>query len=175
MVQFNADAKQSLGLYFGEGVHKVKIIGVIQDKNDNGSEYFEFGLEGENGEEGTARIYWTEKAQKYSFNAVRDIFVHNTKEANKDMIRAKVDATKDTDELFKLVDANLIDKEAWFKVEKAGTTYVNNNGETKNSYNRNLYGYEPAMKKQTAEDLIDEFKKNADSTPIESNDIPFGI
>jgi len=168
-VNFNDDTKKPIGQYFGEGVHKVKIQGVVADTSPNsGSEYFEFGLLGENGEEGNARVYWTEKSQPYSFNTIRDIFVHNTKEENKDKVRDMVNATSNTDELLKLCQDSLEGKEAWLKVEKSGTTYVNGAGETKESYNRNIYGYEPRMTKKSDDEILEEMNQ-----PIDTSEIPF--
>ena len=166
MANFNDDTKKELNQYFGEGVHKVKILAVDQGKTDDGKEYFEFKLEGENGEDGNARIYWTEKAQQFSFNTVRGIFVHNTIEKNKDAIRKEVDATTNTDELFKLCQA-LKGKEAWYVVQKTDRTYTNSDGETKFSYNRNLYGYEYVIKKTAAQDIM------GDGTPVDASEVPF--
>jgi len=168
MADFNDDTKKPIGRYFTEGVHKVTIQLVEADKTQDGKEFFEFSLLGEEGEEGTARVYWTEKASPYSFNTVRDIFVHNTPEAKKQAIRDKVDATSNTDELLKLCATNLIDKECWFKVEKTGTQYTNANGELKDSYNKNIYGYEVKMKKTTEQILED-----ISGDPVDLSEIPF--
>lgn len=172
MVKFGEDTKKQLGNYFGEGTHKVTITKIEQGKTQDEKEYFEFTVEGENGEEGTARVFWTEKAQQYSFNSIRDIFVHNTPEKNREAVRAAVDNTTDTDELFKLCQQTLIGKEAWYVVQKTDRTYTNAAGELKYSYNRNLYGYEyhPKPAQKTSEELINELT-GGEQTDI--NAIPF--
>lgn len=171
MVAFSENAKQELNQFMGEGVHKVTILGVLPGASEStGSEYFEFGIQSEDGIIGEARVYWTEKAQQYSFNTIRDIFVHNTKEENKEKVRAMVDAAKDTDELLKLCQEGLEGKEAWYKVEKSGSTYVNAQGETKDSYNRNLYGYEPKMKNVSDEQILKDITSDA---PVDLSEIPF--
>lgn len=165
MADFNQETKKEVSnnQYFGEGVHVVTILGITSDTSTD-KEFWKVELEGENGEEGDARLYWTEKAAPYSFNTIRQIFVHNTVDANKDKIRATVDATNNTAELLKL-SQSLIGKKAWYKVEKSGGQYLGSDGTMKDSYNKNLFGYEPKMKKVTADDLISQ------STPAEQTDI----
>lgn len=172
MVQLGENAKKALNEFMGEGVHKVTILGVLAGVNENtGSEYFEFGIQSEDGIIGEVKVYWTEKAQQYSFNTVRDIFVHNAKEENKAKVREMVDAVADTDSLLKLCQENLEGKEAWYKVEKSGTQYSDPvTGEMKNSYNRNLYGYEPQMKNKSDEQILDDIKNG---TPVDVSEIPF--
>lgn len=171
MVSFSDNAKKELNQFMGEGVHKVTILGVLPGKSENtGSEYFEFGIQSEDGIMGEVRVYWTEKAEQYSFNTIRDIFVHNAKEENKEKVRAMVDAVKDTDELLKLCQDNLEGKEAWYKVEKSGTQYTNQNGELKDSYNRNLYGYEPKMKNVSDDQILKDIENG---TPVDVSEIPF--
>ena len=169
---FTKETKEEFGKYFEEGIHKVTIKSVTGDTNPSGKEYFEFNVVGENGEEGSARLWWTEKAMQRSFNTIRTLFVHNTVEANRDKVRAAIDATNNTDELLKLASAGLKGKEAWYQVEKTDQTYVNGNGEVRYSYNRNIYGYEPKPRKMTAEELIADFK-TGDNTPVDPNEIPF--
>lgn len=167
MAQFNDETKKEFGAYFSEGVHKVKITAVIGGTTEAGKEYFEFTLKGDGGEEGTARLWWTEKAMQRSFDTVKKIFVHNTPDDKKDAIRAEVDKCNDTDSLLKLAQA-LKGKEAWYQVERTETTYVAPSGEVKNSYNRNIYGWEPKPKQMTAAQLLG-------GTPVDTapDDIPF--
>jgi hypothetical protein len=133
--------------YFGEGIFKVQIVSVKAGETDKGSEYFEFELVGEGGEEGNARVYFTEKAKPYSFNTIRAIFVHNAvNDAAKEKTRKAIDAVKDTDELLKLCEA-LRGKECWLLVEKTGEKYTSkSNGREYDQLNKNIYGYEPKMK-----------------------------
>lgn len=154
-VKFNASHKEEKSHnmeYFREGIHKVTITAVIGGTTDNGKEYIEFLVVGDEGQEGDARLWFTtDKAIGYTFNIVRGIFVHNTKEANRDAIRKKVDAVENSDELIELCQI-LVDMkvEAWYEVVKSDRTYVNASGETKNSYDRNIYGYEPKTKEVAA-------------------------
>lgn len=144
-MKLNDDMKKEISNnYFSEGVHKVK-IGSVHFVTDNGKEYAEFLVVGDEGQEGTARVYFTEKAATYSFNTIRGIFVHNSPESSKDKTRDAINAIEDTETLEKQCQ-KLIGKECWYMVQKSDQTYVNNNGETKNSYNKNIYHYEPKMK-----------------------------
>lgn len=170
MTDFDSNTKKPLVKYFGEGVYPVTITKVDKNTTDDGKEYFEFTVAGTDGEEGTARVWWTEKAKHYSFNTVKTIFVHNTVEKNKQLIRDKIDSTKNTDELFSLM-SGLIGKKAWYKVERTGTTYTNGAGEIKNSYNRNIYGYEPrSVTPITDDSILDDIKA---SEPLDLSSIPF--
>lgn len=147
MVQFSDDNKQEMGKYFGEGIHKVKIMAVTEGKTDAGKEFIEFTVVGENDEEGNARVWFTsDKAIRFSFNTIRGIIVHNALPAKKDAARELVNKVKDTAELVELCNQSLIGKEAWYVVEKSDYTYTNEAGEQKQGYNRNLYGYEPKPK-----------------------------
>lgn len=171
MATFNDETKKEFGRYFEEGIYKVTVKSVLKNATDDGKEYFEFVVTGDGGEEGNAKLWWTEKAMQRSFNAVRALLVHNTVEANKEKVRAMVDATTNTDELYKLA-LGLVGKEAWYQVEMTGQQYQNAEGEWKNSYNRNIYGFEPKPKKPralTPEDLLG----GEDVTADKSNDIPF--
>lgn len=165
-MKFSDDTKKPMGNYFGEGVHEVEILDVTGGKTDDGKEYFEFKLGGENGEEGTARLWWTDKASQFSFNTVKNIFVHNTVEKNRDKMRETVDAQDDTDALLKLCKENLVGKQAWYLVEKTDRTYLKD-GETKFSYNRNIYGYRPTPKKVTVDDII------PGGQAVDANEVPF--
>lgn len=172
MADFNADHKKEMGAYFSEGVHKVKITDITAGDTDSGKEYFEFKVEGENGEEGSARMWWsTDKAIGYSFNTVKGIFVHNTVEKNRDQVREMLDKCKNTEELFEVCHKSLIGKECWYSTYKSDRTYVNGAGETKHSYDTNVYGYEP--KPQAKSDNI--LNDIANGTPVDTNsdEIPF--
>lgn len=147
MAKFNQEDKKeitqgSIG-FTEEGVYTVQIVDVSGGVSDKGSEFFEFEVVGGNGTEDKIRTYFTEGAKPYSFNTIRNIFVHNTKEENKDKVRAEVDACEDTDSLLKLCEA-LRGKDAWLLVQKSGTTYTSpKSGKTYDNVNKNLYGYEP--------------------------------
>lgn len=147
MADFNDDDKKEIAQgaagFYEEGVYPVQIVDVTGGETDKGSEFFEFEVVGAEGQEGKVRIYFTEKAKPYSFNTVRNIFVHNTVEKNRDKVREQVDACKNTDELLKLCEA-LRGKDCWVLVQYTGDTYTNpSSGKSYKNVNRNLYGYEP--------------------------------
>ena len=147
MAKFNEDDKKEIQQggagFYEEGVYTVQIVEVTGGVTDKGSEFFEFEVVGGNGEEGKVRTYFTDAAKPYSFNTIRNIFVHNTVEKNKDKIREMVDACEDTDALLKLCEG-LRGKDAWLLVQYTGDTYTNpTSGKSYKNVNRNLYGYEP--------------------------------
>ena len=155
MAQFTDEDKKEISQnYFGEGVFKVKISGVHGGITESDKEYLEFSIIEDDGErEAEARLWFSEKAKRYSFNTIRTIFVHNTKEENKDKIREKVNEINDTKEMEKLCQ-NLIGKECWYMVQKSDTTYTDKFGNERPNYNKNLYGYEPKLKEVSKEASI---------------------
>lgn len=147
MAKFNAEDKKEIAQggagFYEEGVYEVQIVDVTGGVTDKGSEFFEFEVTDSDEREGKVRAYFTDAAKPYSFNTIRNIFVHNTVEKNKDKIREMVDACEDTDALLKLC-AELRGKDAWLLVQKTGDVYTNpTSGKTYDNVNRNLYGYEP--------------------------------
>lgn len=146
MTTIKDEDKEEIGLYFKEGIHKVIVTGVVhQDMGDK--EYLEVGIKGEGGETGEVRMYLTEKALKYTINTIRAIFVHNVSEADKQAARDAVNACKTTEEFAKLCET-LDGKECWYSKSKTGTQYTNAQGELKDSYSNNLFGYEPKPSRQ---------------------------
>ena len=117
-------------------------------ETEGGKEYVEFTVIGKNEEEDTARVWFTTPAAtNYSFNVIRQIIVHNTKEENKDKARKAVDAVKTTQELVDLLNEKCLGGELWFtKYYNPTRTYENKAGETKRSVDKNVYGYEPKEK-----------------------------
>lgn len=161
MVKFSDDNKKvnefSGGKYFEEGVHLVRISTVTLDKTKDGKEFMEFGVVGTSDEderEDSVRFWFSsDGAINFSFNRIREIFVHNAPESDKDKTRAKFDAIADTEKLEAACIKVLVGKEAWLKVEQnPERTYVNAAGETKNSFDKNLTGYEPKPKSVTTGD-----------------------
>ena len=147
MADFNDTHKAEQGQYFTEGIHKITILGVEGGTNENGKEYIEFIVGGENGEEGSARMWFTsDKAIAYTFSSIRNIFVHNAPKAKEEEAKALVNKVSNSDELVALCNKALIGKEAWYQVEKSDYTYTNQAGEVKHGYNRNITGYEPKPK-----------------------------
>lgn len=174
MAKFTDDdkAERSNKNYFTEGIHEVQIEGVTGGVSDSGSEYFEFSLLGAEGQEGTARVYFTDAAKPYSFNTVRSIFVHNTEsEEGKEKMREKVGAVKDTDDLLKLCQA-LRGKMCWLMIEDAGTTYTSERtGKTYKNFNRNIYGYEP--KPRTPQAQLQQAVPDAEKVETPEDVFPF--
>lgn len=147
MVKFTDEDKEEFNnTYFEQGVHKVKIGKIEFDKTQDNREFAEFTLIGEGGEEDSVRVWFhTPGARKYSFNTIRSIFVHNAPKAKKDEVRKKFDALPDTEELDKACQKMIVGQECWFSVyEDPNRTYtVEATGEIKNSYKKNIYGFEP--------------------------------
>lgn len=158
MADFNDTHKQEQGEYFPEGIHKVTILGVEGGTNDNGKEYIEFVVGGENGQEGSARMWFTtDKAIAFTFNSIRNIFVHNALKGKEEAAKEMVNAVKNSDELVALCNKVLIGKEAWYTVEQSDYTYTNSAGEQKQGYNRNITGYEPKPKQSGVKAVDDTF------------------
>lgn len=147
MATFNKEHKEEMGggKYFEQGIHKVNIGMITAGKTDDGKEYFDVTVLGPNEEEGVSRLWFhTDGAMKYSFNTLRNIFVHNAPESKKDDVRKGVDGIKDTDELLKKCVTMLIGKECWYSVyENRDRKFVGNDGQERYSFDRNIYGYEP--------------------------------
>ena len=168
MADFNDDHKSETGNFFQEGVHKVKIAGVTGGETPEGKEFIEFTVAGENGEEGNARMWFTtDKAIKFTFNTIRGIFTHNALEGKKEAAKDMVNKVKNSDELVELCNKVLTGKEAWYQVEKTDRTYPAADGSLKNSYNRNIYGYEPKPKAGSA---VDELTKGGEE--LDASEVP---
>lgn len=131
--------------WLGFGVHKVQIAAVGLGTTDSDKEYVEIEVVGENGEEDTARVWFTsDKAANYSFNVLRQIYVHNAPEEKKDAARDTMDACKSTEELVDRLQEKLLGGECWFsKYPDPSRTYQAADGTTKQSINKNVYGYQP--------------------------------
>src|SRR5688500_18525944 len=148
MVKFTDEHKtEQQTSYFGVGIHKVKIMLVEFGIDDKKREYAEFTLvDPENDDKhDTARLWLhTDKTTEFSCSTIRSIFVHNAPEEKKDSVREKFNALEDTKQLEEACQKTLIGKECWYSIyENPNRTYTNDKGETKNSYDRNIYGYEP--------------------------------
>lgn len=166
MADFNDEHKEEQGKYFDIGIHEVVITDVTGGTNDNDKEYIEFTVEGagKDAKEGKARMWFTtDKAIKYTFNNIRGIFVHNAPEDKKEKAREIVNKTKNSEELVALCKKALVAKLAWYQVEQSDYTYVNQAGETKNGYNRNITGYEPTPKPKTA---VEKMFPDAEATEV---------
>lgn len=152
MADFNAEHKKEMGQFFDEGVHKVTITKIEFGETKDGKEFAEFSVEGENGEQGSARVWFTtDAAINFAFNTFRAIFVHNTVEKNRDKMRAMLDELKNTKELATKAQA-LVGKEAWYSnYRNTDRPYTAADGSTKYSYDRNITGYEPKPREVSTE------------------------
>jgi hypothetical protein len=170
--------------WLGFGVHHVQIATIGLDKTeDGGKEFIEIGVVGENGEEDTARVWFTtDAAINYSFNVLRQIYVHNAPEAKKDAARDAMDRIMSTEELVDELQAKLLGGNCWFtKYPDPSRTYVNAAGETKPSINKNVYGYEPKPRPDllpkdteelTKDNLAQHFPGSEPATGDAAKDIP---
>lgn len=131
--------------WLGFGRHKVQIVAVGLGQTEAGKEYVEIEVVGEKGEEDTARVWFTsDKAANYSFNVLRQIYVHNAPEEKKEAARDTMDACKSTEELVDKLQEKLLGGECWFtKYPDPTRTYQAADGSVKQSINKNVYGYEP--------------------------------
>jgi len=157
--------------YFDEGVHEVMIVKAERGRTDSGKDYVEFTVEGQGGESGTARLWFTtEAASNYALSILAGIAVHNKKtEEDKNKVRTAFKDIKDTD----VIDDKFLKKfeqmDAWYTVQQSDRQYINNKGETKYSYDKNIYGYEPKLKSRPV--TADQLKSV--SEPVDNDDIPF--
>lgn len=149
-MKFNEDNKTvkefSSGNWFAYGVHKVHIVLVELGETDASKEYVEVTILGDNEEEDTARVWFTtDKAANYSFNVLRQIYVHNAPEDKKDTARDEMDGVADTKELVDLLQKT-VGGNCWFtKYPSADRTYQAQDGTTKRSIDKNIMGYEPQL------------------------------
>lgn len=165
--------------WFGFGVHEVTIGAIELGTTDKDQEYMEVTVLGDNEEEDTARVWFSsEKAANYSFNVLRQIYVHNAPEKQKDAARDAVDAAKDTTELHELLQ-KLVGKKCWFtKYPSRDRTYIAKDGSTKKSIDKNIMGYEPKLqadripKDDQKEDLNKTFPGAEPATGEAADNIP---
>jgi hypothetical protein len=136
--------------YFDVGTHKVTIGLVTLGTTDSGKEYMEFTVYDPEDDDrtGTARLWFSsDKSAGYSISILSSIFIHNTAEEKRDAVRTAIKKVTDTEALLDIAQKKLIGKEAFYVVEEDPVrTYVNKNGDTMPSVNRNIYGYEMKAK-----------------------------
>lgn len=159
--------------YFEEGEHEVLITKAERGTTDSGKDYVEFTVLGHDDESDTARLWFTTDASaKYALSILAGIASHNKhSDIDKKKVRDAFKAITDTDEVDDKFLARYKEMDAFFTVYKSDRTYLGNDGTTKHSFDKNIYGYMPKPKKQTAEDLISDFKATGDE--ISTDDIPF--
>ena len=169
MADFTADHKKEMSNdYFDEGEHTVKIMMVEGGQTDDEREFVDFTVTDTETEtkEGSARFWFhTDGAINFSFNRIREIFVHNAPDDKKDDIKKKFDALPNTQKLVEACNKMLIGKEAFYQVSKSDRTYESN-GKIKHSYDRNLTGYMPTAKTVT----VGEGDSAVTGTPVSTDD-----
>lgn len=165
------------------GVHEVQIMLVESGQTDSGTDFIEFTLVGPNEEEERARVWLTEKSEKYTFATLKSIYTHCAPEDKKEAAREELEKCKDYDEVVELFNKRCIGKQIWFtKYPDPTRTYINSQGETKQSINTNIYGYAPKPRddllpqKDTVHDVSDEDLKNVNKAiPGAKKDASGGI
>jgi hypothetical protein len=148
--QFNDDdkAEREFTEKLPYGISKVQLVGATDGETDDGRDWIDLEITNADGIEDTARVWFTGKAAPYSFNTLRQIAVHNGKDdAAKEEMRQAVEACTDTAALAELLNAKVAGGELWFtKYLDPTRTWVDNDGNERQSVNRNVYGYEPKLK-----------------------------
>lgn len=161
------DLKEST--YFTEGVHAVTITEADFEKNPNGKVFLNVKVEGVNGEQGSARLWFTGAATPFSVDKIRKIFVHNAKDdEQKQKIRDFFKSMKSLYEMSQLIQ-KLPGKSCWYTIQKTEETYIDNNGDEKYRYERNIWGYEPKLKSKS-ENIAEDIDL---SEPVDLSEIPF--
>lgn len=154
-MKFNDTTKEvrepNSGNYFDYGVHRVQLgLFELGGTGEGEKEYIEVTvIDPEDGERtDTVRLWFsTDKAANYSFNTLRQIAVHNAPEDKKDAARDAMDAVEDTAALEALLNEKLIGGECWYtKYQDPQRTYQAQDGSTRRSVNKNIYGYEPKLR-----------------------------
>ena len=142
--------------YFAEGEHEVLIEKAERGTTDAGKEYVEFSVLGHADERDTARLWFTTDASaKYAMSIMAGIAVHNKQtEAEKASVRTAWKSITDTDKIDAKYLANFKDKDAFFTVHQSERTYTTPSGETRHSYDKNIYGYMPKPKATTVQQDI---------------------
>lgn len=148
--QFNEDDKveREFSEKLPYGITKVQLVGATAGETDDGKDWIDLEIVSEDGIEDTARVWFTGKAAPYSFNTLRQIAVHQGKDdAEKEKIRQAVEACADSDALADLLNAKVAGGELWFtKYLDPQRTWTDQDGNVRQSVNKNVYGYEPKLK-----------------------------
>lgn len=150
----DAHKEETNGQYFEEGIHLVKVMLVEVGETANDKEYIEITVSDDEGDREARVRMWltTDGAIKFTFDAIRAIFVHNAEEAKKDEIKTKFNSLKNTGELDSACQKMLIGKECWLQVYQEGT-YLDNTGKLRANFNRNITGYEPSPRLSNTESV----------------------
>lgn len=162
------DVKEST--FFTTGVHKVSITEAAFEKNASEKVFLRIAVKGVEGQEGEAKLWFTGGATPFSVDKIRKIFVHNAEDdEQKQKVRDYFKGMKSLYDLSQLA-GKLPGKECWYTVEKTEETYVDQNGDERYRYEKNIWAYEPKLKKkESASEVV------ADDIPdeVDLSDIPF--
>lgn len=152
------------------GVNKVNLLLAEPGVTDAGKDFIELNFVNETGIEDKARVWFVGGAANISFNTLRSIAVHNmATDKEKEEIRQAVDAVANSDELAAILNEKCMNGEFWVtKYYDPERTYQNQSGQTRQSINKNIYGYEPRLKPE-----LMPRPANADGSAREV-DTPFG-
>jgi hypothetical protein len=161
-------AERTPSNYFSEGLHEVLIQKAELGTTDAGKDYVEFTVLGHDDETGTARLWFsTDAGAKYALSIMAGIASHNRQsEADKQVVRDTFKKITDTDQVDSKFLTRFKEMDAFYLVQQSDRTYQNAQGETKHSYDRNIYGYPMQPKKTTVESLLG-------GTPVSTDDVPF--
>lgn len=156
------------------GVNKVLILGFSLEKTKDGNEFIEVGFTNMDQDiEDKARVYFTEKAAGFSFDTLRQIFVHNAPEDKKDIARQSVNAVASTEKLVELLASKLPGKEMWVTKYLDPKRNYEKNGQTFKSINLNIYGYEPKLNESLMPKAQESVGNAAQATFGSQSDEPF--
>jgi hypothetical protein len=172
----NKIVKEFSDKYFDYGVHKVLVGDVTLGGTAEGEkEYIEVEVIDPGDLDITDKVrvwFTTDKAINYSFNLLRQIFVHCAPEDKKDDAKIMFDQIGDTDTLKQIME-KCKGRQIWFtKYPDPSRPYTNPAGETKPGISKNIMGYEPKLKPEL---LPKDGKVNLDALGIgtEVKDVPF--
>jgi hypothetical protein len=130
------------------GVSRVQLVGATAGETEDGKSWIDLEITTADGIEDTARVWFTGKAAPYSFNTLRQIAVHSGKDdAAKEELRQGIENMQDSDELADFLNEKVAGGELWFtKYLDPQRTWTDNDGNVRQSVNKNVYGYEPKLK-----------------------------
>lgn len=160
--------------YFSVGIHEVEIAKVELRKFPSGSRAIVITVS-----DGTAEaetFHWlSEKALPYTIDRIGKILIHNTKEENKETLRTALKKINSASKLFESISSEkkpITGFKCWLRVQESETqTYTDKNGVERPSIERDIFGYEPKMNKQSqVKEMLESGETKSD---IDLDDIPF--
>jgi hypothetical protein len=151
------------------GVNKVNLLLAEAGQTEAGKDYIELNFVSEQGIEDKARVWFVGKASNISFNTLLALAIHNqSTDKAKEEMRQAFESLADSEELCNLLNEKCMNGEFWVtKYYDPERTYQNNQGQTRRSINKNIYGYEPKLKPE-----LMPRPANADGTPADNQTTP---